>query len=92
MATLVIILALGILSIVGQYLLVQKFGKNALLSVVKAIAYVAVAVPCCLLVFLNPGLFKDFEGHSLAVMVSVFTPWIVDCILGTMFGGYRYEH
>ena len=91
MMMLVIIFIVGILLIMAQYFGVQKFGNNLVLSFFKAMAYALVAISAFFLVLLNPGYFKDSEGYTLAVFLSIFFPKIVDFILGENLGDYRYE-
>ena len=91
MMMLVIIFIVGILLIMAQYFGVQKFGNNLVLSFFKAMAYALVAISAFFLVLLNPDCFKDYEGYTLAVFLSIFFTKIVDFILGATLGGYRYE-
>ncbi len=85
MTVLLIMLTFGLLLLVAQYIGEARFGGNMLLLTVRFVAYALVAVSCCLMVFINPSLFKDCDGYNLALFVSLFSPRFFEYVVGAVF-------
>ena len=79
---LLFIVVLGIGIQVMYLFLMTKSCNMVLLTLLKIIAWVLVAGAAVLLVFLNPQVFRDVNGQTCAMVMSLLLPWIVDNFLG----------